>query len=389
MRDERLGAEERTMVVEPRDAVAPSCQKGIAGEPFTVCRDLLPSVSRTFALTIGVLPGQLRRPVTVAYILCRMAETLEDATTSDPARRVEGLETLAGVLADRRADSAALSAALEPFVGLACRDESGMRLLQTRRPVFDAYTRLEAADRLILSRWIQALATGMAAFVDRERRRSDQAAPVGTVRHILATRDELRAYAWYVAGTVGHLLTELFELRFYRGGWPGDRLHGLASPFGLGLQFTNILQDLADDRRRGWSYVPEDLARAEGTAIERLDAPEEREAAMRVVAHLVREASVYLDRAMEYTELLPRGAPRVRLFCVWPVFFAVRTLARIWGDESVVTGGAKVRITREEVRSVIGSTTALCLTNAGLDRLYQAEKRRLRRRMASQPIPAA
>lgn len=360
-----------------------------AVHPFVACRELLPSVSRTFALTIGVLPGHLRRPVTVAYLLCRIADTFEDATAGEPARRVEALETFAGMLADRSAGADDLAAALEPFRGLVVEDSAGGDLLGRREAVFRAFTQLQPADRAILSRWIQALAFGMAAFVDRERRRTDARPSNGPVPHILATRDELRSYAWYVAGTVGHLLTELFEQRLHQEDWQGERLRDLASPFGLGLQFTNILQDLAEDRRRGWSYVPEELAEAEGTAIARLDRPEEREAALRVIAHLVREASVYLDRAMEYTELLPRGAPRIRLFCVWPVFFAVKTLARIWGDERVVTGGSKVRITREEVRRVIGSTTALCLTNTGLDRLYRAEKRRLRRRMLDHPIPSA
>ena len=38
----------------------------------------LPGVSRTFALTIPELPGDLRRVVTNAYLLCRIADTIED-----------------------------------------------------------------------------------------------------------------------------------------------------------------------------------------------------------------------------------------------------------------------------------------------------------------------
>ena len=41
-------------------------------------RDILPEVSRTFALSIRVLPGELGRAVLAAYLLCRIADTLED-----------------------------------------------------------------------------------------------------------------------------------------------------------------------------------------------------------------------------------------------------------------------------------------------------------------------
>jgi farnesyl-diphosphate farnesyltransferase len=203
---------------------------------------------------------------------------------------------------------------------------------------------------------------------------------------VLETSDDLRAYAYYVAGTVGHLLTDLFALHLGGERCRAERLRDLAAPFGLGLQFTNILQDLAEDRRRGWSYVPEDLARRHGTTARGLDDPRLRPAALRVIGDLVREAAGYLDRAMEYTLLLPRGAPRVRLFCLWPTFFALRTLVRVWGEDRVLAGGEKVRITRPEVRRVIGTTAAACLTNSGLAHLYASERARLERRIALRPV---
>src|ERR1700743_1167722 len=39
---------------------------------------ILPHVSRTFALTIPQLPAALSVPVTSAYLLCRIADTIED-----------------------------------------------------------------------------------------------------------------------------------------------------------------------------------------------------------------------------------------------------------------------------------------------------------------------
>ena len=41
-------------------------------------RNILPGVSRTFALTIPVLPPRLADVVANAYLLCRLADTIED-----------------------------------------------------------------------------------------------------------------------------------------------------------------------------------------------------------------------------------------------------------------------------------------------------------------------
>ena len=52
---------------------------------------ILPKVSRTFALTIPQLPQPLRRAVTNAYLLCRIADTIEDepAFSAEEKRRYE------------------------------------------------------------------------------------------------------------------------------------------------------------------------------------------------------------------------------------------------------------------------------------------------------------
>lgn len=347
------------------------------------CHAALPSVSRTFALTIRVLPGPLRDPVTVAYLLCRLADLLEDATGCDPGARIEGLETLAQGIATAAFSPAELTAALAPAALLPLPDDASARLFRGRETVFRAYASLPGEAQEVVSRWVQAMALGMASFVDRERRAGDPASPV---RVVLDTAEEMQRYAYYVAGTVGHLLTDLFSLHLGSGAAQTERLRALAVPFGLGLQYTNILQDLAEDRRRGWSYVPEELARAHGTSVRALEEPAERSRALRVVGSVVQEAAAYLDRAMEYTLLLPRRTPRLRLFCAWPVLFSVRTLVRIWGEEQVFIGSERVRISRPEVRRVIGLASASCLSNRALLRVYRAEKARLEQRMAARPV---
>jgi len=374
------------MISEPADIALVSDYSSM--NDVQVCADVLPRVSRTFALTIRVLPRELRTSVTVAYLLCRIADVLEDATGENPALRIQGLEDFAQALAHPAADEQILTDVLAPCLELPLHDPDGRRLLLVRERVFAAYMNLRPDHREVVSQWVQAMALGMAVFVEKEydvlRSHPTESAEQlheylrqTEVPFRLQTTEELRSYAYYVAGTVGHLLTELFRLDLegdHR--LQLDEMRALAVPFGLGLQFTNIVQDMAEDRRRGWSYIPEEMAAKHGTSLEELTLPEHRPAALQVVDEMIHEATENLDRAMEFTLLLPRSAPRIRLFCAWPVLFASRTLGKIRGNSAVIDGTSKIKISRRDVRELIGLTSASCLSNSRLEALYNRERNR-------------
>ncbi len=54
---------------------------------WSACFRHLPKVSRTFALAIDGLPDPLRGEVCVAYLLCRVLDTVEDAPRLTPDQR--------------------------------------------------------------------------------------------------------------------------------------------------------------------------------------------------------------------------------------------------------------------------------------------------------------
>jgi farnesyl-diphosphate farnesyltransferase len=49
---------------------------------------LLKGVSRSFYLTLRVLPAGMRDPVGLAYLLARAADTIADTSLIDPAQRL-------------------------------------------------------------------------------------------------------------------------------------------------------------------------------------------------------------------------------------------------------------------------------------------------------------
>src|SRR5206468_11340239 len=60
--------------------------------------DLLAKTSRTFALSIPLLPEPARTEVSIAYLLFRIADTFEDAVGWPRERRVRALHELAALL---------------------------------------------------------------------------------------------------------------------------------------------------------------------------------------------------------------------------------------------------------------------------------------------------
>jgi farnesyl-diphosphate farnesyltransferase len=306
-------------------------------------RAMLPHVSRTFALCIRLLPPDLQEPVTTAYLLCRIADTIEDAPALDADEKDRLLRHFARTLAGDDLDAAPLAAAFAD-----AQDFEG-KLAAQADTVLRVYRALPEVERSAIRPWVREMAGGMAAFALRHARDG--------ALETLDSVEELDQYCYYVAGTVGHLLTGLFRSRMPRlDPTRADRLDRLATSFGIGLQLTNIIKDVADDRRRGWSFVPRDLCEATGIRPEELQLAEHRGEAREVMTTLIAKARRHLHDALAYSATLPVSAYRVRIFCLTSLYFAVRTLRLAERDPQLLDPRHKVKITRGAVyRTVIAT----------------------------------
>jgi farnesyl-diphosphate farnesyltransferase len=207
--------------------------------------NLLQKTSRTFALTIPLLPEPTRAEVGVAYLLFRIIDTFEDATRWDPPRRIEALGRFVGLVEGPPAEAVAMAQEClrDPPV-----EHAGYRELLGKIPaVLTAFQALQAGARAPIRKHLARSAEKMQGFVARS------AGPDGLV---LDTVDDLRAYCYAVAGIVGEMLTELFLLgRPALAAVAGD-LRRRAAAFGEGLQLVNILKDAAPDAEAGRVYLP-------------------------------------------------------------------------------------------------------------------------------------
>src|SRR5207244_11812432 len=76
--------------------------------------DLLRQVSRSFSLSLAVLPGPLREPIGLAYLLARAADTVADTRLIKCEGRLGHLETLRRACAGEAVDVGALARGCAP-----------------------------------------------------------------------------------------------------------------------------------------------------------------------------------------------------------------------------------------------------------------------------------
>lgn len=265
---------------------------------MTTLEELLVKTSRTFALSIPVLPEPTRREVMIAYLLFRIADTFEDAAHWPPERRIEALRDFQDLLRDFSPDKANRLAGQWTAAGVS--PHAGYRQLIAETPfVLDAFFGLEPEAVASVGEHVWRSAEGMAGFVGR--------ADGGVL--VLNDLQDLRDYCYAVAGIVGEMLSELFLLRREVLVPVAPYLAERAASFGEALQLVNIVKDAAVDVTEGRSFLPRGVARSEVFALARRD--------LRVAA--------------EYTLALQRaGAPRGLVeFCALPTELAWATLRKV------------------------------------------------------------
>ncbi len=323
---------------------------------------ILPGVSRTFALGIKALPGDLGHAVLDAYLLCRIADTVEDAPDMDPHRKAALFDDFLQAF-----DSAdALRRFLDGVQGLR-GNEAHLTLTQHTDLVLTHFSVLPLATRAVVRKWVTEMVVGMRKFV--------LLYPNG-IR--IQTVDEYKEYCYYVAGTVGYMLTDLWhEHSSSIGAKRYAVLRERCRAFAEALQTVNILKDVAEDAEQENSvYIPEELLRAEGSTHSRILAPELIASNRAALAELIQLAWHDLDEARTYLLLIPRRAVSIRLFCMLPLLLAYATLRDLVHSTAMLTPGGSVKISRREVKSLLMTGAMLVMSNAGVRWLVGRVRRR-------------
>jgi len=333
----------------------PPGEQGIAADRRWTF-EAVESVSRTFALSIELLEEPVASWLCTGYLLCRGADTIEDASSLSPADRAGLLEQYDAMLdPEAGADVGEFASAVaehrpadagDDWAALANTDRA-MRVFRS----FDDAVQASMRGR------IREMTTGMAAFL---RRHADS----GGIR--VTTVAELEEYCWYVAGTVGELFTDLLPPESGSDATDADD----AFAFALLLQLVNIAKDVrVDYETEGNVYLPGEWLAEEGLDHGAVGDPAATERLARVVERVADRAGSYAAGARRYLRGLPEDEAGVLEAATLPYLLALGTLRELQSrSEEAVAEPATVKLDRAEVEALYGRMSR-GVTQSEIDRL--------------------
>ncbi len=338
-------------------------------EDLAWCFDAVSDVSRTFAITIDVLDEPMASRICVGYLLCRVADTVEDAGHIPPAVQQGLLEEYNEAIA--REGNATVEE-FEDDVAEWIPDEPGedaddWEVVANAPRIVRTFEHLPEADREAIREPVRELVGGMAAFVDRH-------AETGGLR--IETAEELEEYCWYAAGTVGELITNLVT----RGTDPQRKevLQENARSFALLLQLVNVAKDVTDDyHEENNVYLPANWLREHGVEQEAVCEEQNRPAVTSVIERVTDRAAGYLDDALVYLEALPEHRGNTLAAWAIPYLLAVGTIRELRERPEDVLEEGGVKVPKPEVLTLIAQF------DGGVDKSSLAE---LRKQMERRPL---
>ncbi len=314
----------------------------MAAAPEQLLAGTLKHVSRSFYLTLRVLPGEIRTPIGLAYLLARTTDTIADTELVEPDQRLEALEALRERIQGRGEvpldfSSLARQQGTRAEALLLEKCEASLALLRSLPPaeaqlVREVLNTITSGQELDLRRFAGASARSLVA---------------------LRTDEELDDYTYRVAGCVGEFWTKMCRARLFPRA-PVDDAFLLSNGvrFGKGLQLVNILRDVAADLRHGRCYLPAERLAERSLKPEDLLQPANEPQLRPLYQVYLNRAEAHLLAGWAYTNALPRRCARVRLACAWPILIGRETLKHLRAGNALDLE-RRIKVSRRKVRQLM------------------------------------
>lgn len=325
---------------------------------------LLKKVSRSFHLTLRVLPETIRWQIGLAYLLARATDTVADTELIPWQERLITLR----MLRDRILGTHGLPL---DFSELAEQqgNASERELLLRIEEAIEVLGLLSPKDQERVREVITIISSGQEMDLERF-------GPAGEGSLVaLQTHAGLEDYTYRVAGCVGVFWTRMVQAHlFHLAPMYESLLLKNGVWFGQGLQLINILRDLPRDLRRGRCYFPKDKLEEVGLKPEDLLNPANEERFRMIYDAYLDFAEARLAAGWEYTNALPRQFTRLRLACAWPILIGRRTLDMLRVNP-VLDPAIEIKISRSEVYNIVITSTLSHPFASAWARLYKVPER--------------
>ena len=301
---------------------------------------LLKSVSRSFYLTIRILPARIQAPIGLAYLLARASDTIADTAEASEPVRLHHLAAFGKMIRDGASEGLPeLQREIQP------PDPGERELIAKLDRCFAWLATLPESDRREIAGVMEKIIRGQTLDLQRF--------PKGDGVIALQTAAELDEYTYLVAGCVGEFWTRicLAHLPQYSRASESELLR-LGVNYGKGLQLVNILRDIPADRRAGRCYLPADELRAANST--------PAKPAREVFDRWHQRAVEHLEDGRRYLAAL-RPA-RLRIGCFLPWYLGVETL-RLLNERPPLETEEKIKVPRSTVRAALLRAPLVAFSN--------------------------
>lgn len=301
--------------------------------------EILKGVSRSFYLSIRFLPERVREPIGLAFLACKMADTIADTTLIPKTHRFGLLDDFRDLIRHPRH-----SKSLEIAQVL---DQSGegtfaeRRLIQHLPQLMNALHQLPQKDAALLQWLLLELTKGMQIDL------SFFEGP-GKLK-ALQNMQSLDQYIYYVAGIVGCFWTRMMKNHFQFALNFGDDVEKTGEKLGKGLQLVNILRDLPRDLEQGRCYIPKEHLAKYNLQPEDLLDPDNLDEAYPCLMELAQLALEYLKEAENYCRFFPWYALRLKMVVRLPAHLGRQTLTLLENSNEWLNPEEIIKVSRRQV----------------------------------------
>ena len=289
-------------------------------------RDVLKGVSRSFYLSLRLLPAPMRRPAGIAYLLARTSDTIADSASLPAAERLVFLADFS-----QQVSGVGELVPSSPALIAATPDPREKLLLGCQAEILAALRTLTAEQVSLIREVVGIIISGQQLDIERFCGAGKLTA--------LSNAGELDDYTWRVAGCVGAFWTKLgFETlgeRFSKSDPVALIADGIE--YGKGLQLVNVLRDLPKDLREGRCYLP-------------VSDPADRAELMAAFSKWRATALARMDSGLRYSSAL--RSKRLRIASALPAMIGTETLRRMEGAEFADLE-AGIKVPRRQVYSLM------------------------------------
>jgi farnesyl-diphosphate farnesyltransferase len=314
-------------------------------------QELLKQVSRSFYLTLRVLPRSIRPQLSLAYLLARATDTVADTQLIAVERRREALLQLRTCIAEACGRRAPVLPDFEAFANSqhtnTAEAPAERVLIENIGKLLDALREFSEDDRSKICTVLDTITHGQENDLIRFGAAAEDRI------YALATDEDLDRYTYDVAGCVGEFWTRICRAHLFpKAALNSNILFADAIRFGKGLQLVNILRDLPKDLRQGRCYIPVEQLSQHGLKPQDLLMPDIMDRFRPLYQRYLNQAEDHLLAGWRYTAMIPFRCVRVRLACAWPILIGVKTIGLL-REGNILDNRHRLKLSRSDIRRLI------------------------------------